>query len=178
MEIEDRLLENVLRLPEILSQEQNRKFIVFIDEFQFIRDLKVWRKGIFHTMRSIYQHQEKTTYVISGSAVGMVMDILNSKEAPFYMTFMPIHVKPFPQETAKNYLYEGFISEGFSVTERALDILVQNVDGIPAWLSYVGQKCIFNANEQKTKIINEKIASDVINKMYEDPLLISEIEKT
>jgi len=176
-EVEDKLLESILKLPEVLSQEQDKKFVVFIDEFQFIKDLKVWRKGIFHTMRSIYQHQEKTTYVISGSAIGMVMDILNSKEAPFYMTFMPIQIKPFPEETAKNYLYEGFISEGFTVTEHALDILVQNVDGIPAWLSYVGQKCIFNANEQKTRIINEKIASDVINKMYEDPLLRSEIEK-
>jgi AAA+ ATPase superfamily predicted ATPase len=177
IEIEDMLLENILKLPENLSQEHGKRFIVFIDEFQFIRDLKAWRKGIFHTMRSIYQHQEKTTYIISGSAVGMITDILNSKDAPFYMTFMPIQVKPFSQETARNYLYEGFISEGFTVTKNALDILVQNVDGIPAWLSYIGQKCIFNANEQKTRTIDEKIASDVVNKMYEDSLLISEIEK-
>ncbi|MEM3833511.1 MAG: ATP-binding protein [Thermoprotei archaeon] len=177
MEVEDRLLESILRLPEVLAQEQDKRFVVFIDEFQFVRDLKVWRRGIFHTMRSIYQHQEKTTYIISGSAVGMITDILNLKEAPFYMTFMPIHVKPFSQKIAKNYLYEGFISEGFTVTEDTLDMLVQNVDGIPAWLSYIGQKCIFNANEQKTKVIDERIASDVVSKMYEDPLLIAEIEK-
>jgi len=176
-EVEDKLLEAALRLPEALCEESGRKFVVFIDEFQFIKDLKIWRKGIFHMMRSIYQHQKKTVYVISGSAVGMISSILDSKEAPFYMAFMPVEIKPFPRETAKGYLHEGFIAEELSVAEGALDCLVQNVDGIPAWLSYIGQRCVFEANEQRIKTVNENIASKVIDKMYQDPLLRSEIEK-
>lgn len=177
VEVEDKLLEAALRLPETLSEDCGRKFVVFIDEFQFIKDLKIWRKGIFHTMRSIYQHQKKTMYVISGSAVGMISEILNSKENPFYMAFMPIEVKPFSPETAKRYLCEGFEAEKFSVADDALNLLVQSVDGVPAWLSYVGQKCIFKTKEQKVKFINGKLASDIIEKMYEDPLLRSEIER-
>lgn len=176
-DVEDKLLEVVLRLPETLSEESGRRFVVFIDEFQFIKDLKIWRRGVFHTMRSIIQHQKKTVYVISGSAVGMISNILNSKENPFYMAFMPIEVKPFPPETAKSYLAEGFNAERLSVANDALDLLTQSVDGVPAWLSYVGQKCIFKAREQKVKFINKKLASDIIKKMYDDFLLRTEIEK-
>jgi len=176
-EIEDRLLETALRLPETLSEESGKECVVFIDEFQFIKDLKVWRKGIFHTMRSIYQHQKKTVYVVSGSAVGMISDILNSRENPFYMAFMPIEVKPFSPETAKRYLRDGFDAEKLSVADEALSILVQSVDGVPAWLSYVGQKCVFKAREQKVKSADRKLASDIIEKMYVDPLLRSEIER-
>lgn len=176
-EVEDRLLEATLRLPEALCEESGRKFVVFIDEFQFIKDLKIWRKGIFHTMRSVYQHQKKTVYVISGSAVGMISDILNSKEAPFYMSFMPVEVKPFTSETSRGYLHQGFITEGLSATEDELNLLAQSVDGIPTWLSYIGQRCVFKANEQKKKTVDGNLASEVIDKMYQDPLLRSEIEK-
>jgi len=176
-EVEDKLLEAVLRLPEALSEESGRRFTVLIDEFQFIKDLKIWRKGIFHTMRSIYQHQRKTMYVISGSAVGMVTDILNSKENPFYMAFMPIEVKPFHLNAARSYLAEGFGDEKLSVNDEALDLLVQGVDGVPAWLSYVGQKCVFKARERQVKFVNGELASDVIEKMYDDSLLKSEIER-
>ena len=176
-EVEDKLLEAVLELPEALGEESGKRFAVLIDEFQFIKDLKIWRKGIFHTMRSIYQHQRKTAYVISGSAVGMVTDILNSKENPFYMAFMPIEVKPFPSDTATSYLTEGFSAEKISVNDEALGLLVQSVDGVPAWLSYVGQKCVFKARERRVESINTDLASDVVEKMYDDPMLRSEIEK-
>jgi len=176
-EIEERLLEAVLTLPEALSKESGRKVGVFIDEFQFIKDLKIWRKGIFHTMRSLYQHQKNTVYAISGSSVGLITDILDSKDNPFYMAFMPIEVKPFSLDTARNYLIEGFHGEKLSIDNKALSVLVQSVDGVPAWLSYIGQKCVFKAREQHTKSINEKIASDVVERMFDDPLLRSEIQK-
>jgi len=176
-EVEDKLLETVLKLPEALSEDSGRRFAMFIDEFQFIKDLKTWRKGIFHMMRSIYQHQRKTVYVISGSAVGMVTDILNSRENPFYMTFMPIEVKPFDSDTARGYLTEGFRAEGLLANDEALGLLVQSVDGVPTWLSYVGQKCVFKARERQDKLVDGKNASDVVEEMYDDPLLKSEIEK-
>lgn len=59
----------------------------------------------------------------------------------------------------------------------ALNLLVQNVDGIPTWLSYIGQRCVFKANERRIKMVNGNLASEVIDKMYQDPLLRSEIEK-
>lgn len=176
-ELGDKLLETVLRLPEALSKESGRKFAVFIDEFQFIKDLKVWRKGVFHTMRSVYQHQKNTNYVISGSAVGLITDILNSKENPFYMSFMPIDIKPFPVAEARSYLLKGFDTENLSVDDEALSLLAQSVDGVPTWLSYIGQKCVFEARVQRARSIDKDIASDVVERMYDDPLLRSEIEK-
>jgi hypothetical protein len=93
------------------------------------------------------------------------------------MAFMPMEVKPFRLDKAKNYLKEGFKAEGLSTNNKALNILVQSVDGIPAWLSYIGQRCVFEARERHVKTVNENIASTAVEKMYEDPILTSEIEK-
>ncbi len=171
-----RALEHALDLPQELAKRNRRKMAVFIDEFQFIADLKVAMPGILHVMRSHFQEHNRIAYVISGSSVGMLIHLIGDRQEPFYEFFLAQEVKPFDDQTATNFLTDGFKSEGVLVDAPAVEHVLARIDGIPAWLNYVGAEAIRLIKAGGRNKFTEEIADETITKLQTDPLVTKTLE--
>ncbi|BDC17267.1 ATPase [Acidianus sp. HS-5] len=129
-----------LELPEILAEKFDVRLIIAIDEFQYLNLAKQSVPEIFHVMRSKWQFQKRVSYVISGSAVGILKEIMSSRNQPFYQYFYAIRVSPFSREVSRKFLKKGFEEDGVNVSESDIEKIVEFVDGFPAWLNLVGIK--------------------------------------
>jgi AAA+ ATPase superfamily predicted ATPase len=138
-----------LELPELLAEKFNIRIVIAIDEFQYLNFAKQAVPEIFHVMRSKWQFQKRVSYVISGSAVGMLKEIMSSKNQPFYQYFYSIRVNPFNRETSKEFLRKGFETDGVKVSEEDIEKIVEYVDGFPAWLNLVGIKVELEGEVEK-----------------------------
>jgi hypothetical protein len=132
-----------------LAEKFNIRIVIAIDEFQYLNFAKQAVPEIFHVMRSKWQFQKRVSYVISGSAVGMLKEIMSSKNQPFYQYFYSIRVNPFNRETSKEFLRKGFETDGVKVSEEYIEKIVEYVDGFPAWLNLVGIKVELEGEVEK-----------------------------
>ena len=171
-----RVLEQALDLPQELAERNKRKMVIFIDEFQFIADLKVAMPGILHVMRSHFQEHDRVAYVISGSSVGMLTRLLGARQEPFYGFFLLQEVRPFDTQTALNFLRKGFRSEGIRVCPPAIDRILAHVDGIPAWLNYLGAESVRLLKARRSDELTDEIAGDAIAKLQTDPMVTKTLE--
>lgn len=171
-----RALEQVLDLPQELAKRNKRKMVVFIDEFQFIADLKVAMPGILHVMRSHFQEHDRVAYVISGSSVGMLTHLIGDRQEPFYGFFLAEEVKPFDAKTAAGFLREGFESERVQVDASAIEYILAHIDGIPAWLNYIGAEAVRLLEARKRNKFTKEIAEEIIAKLQTDPLVTKTLE--
>jgi len=141
-----------LELPEILAEKFNTRIVIAIDEFQYLNFAKQAVPEIFHVTRSKWQFHKRVSYVISGSAVGMLKEIMSSRNQPFYQYFYNIRVNPFDRKTSKDFLKKGFEVDGVKVND--IDRIVDYVDGFPAWLNLVGIKVELSKDTDVEKILS------------------------
>lgn len=171
-----RALEHSLDFPQELAKRNKRKIVIFIDEFQFISDLKVATPGILHVMRSHFQEHDSVAYVISGSSVGMLTRLIGDRQEPFYGFFLAQEVKPFNTQTATDFLQEGLRSEKVQADASAVNHVIAHIDGIPAWLNYVGAEAVRLLKARDSKKFTKEIAEEITTKLRADPLVTKTLE--
>lgn len=163
----DEEFSTALDFPQILSERLGiPRIVVSLDEFQYLRLARQAVPEIFHVMRSKWQFHRNVSYVISGSAVGMLKELLSSKNEPFYQFFYIKRVEPFDEETSKNFLRDGFKAEKVSVTEEEINEIVNYVDGFPAWLNLVGLKVV----------VERRSVREVLSSLKEDENVRTAVE--
>jgi|ECHvirMinimDraft_2_1075157.scaffolds.fasta_scaffold03018_1 AAA+ ATPase superfamily predicted ATPase len=165
----DEEFNRVLDLPQIFAERLGiERLIIAIDEFQYLKYAKQSLPEIFHLMRSKWQFQRNVSYLISGSAVGMLKEIVSGKEQPFYQFFYSMKVNPFNRETSRNFLKKGFETEGINVSDHEIEAAVDYVDGFPAWLNLVGIKAVIERRSIRQILEDLPRDENVINAIEGD----------
>ena len=158
-----------LELPEILAERLGvERVVIAVDEFQYLRFARQSVPEIFHVMRSKWQLQRRASYVISGSAIGMVREIVSSKDQPFYQFFYLMRITPFTREVSEEFLRRGFEAEGVKVSEDEIREIVDYVDGFPAWLNLVGLKVVVEGKPVKEVLRGLPKDENVVNAVEGD----------
>jgi AAA+ ATPase superfamily predicted ATPase len=156
-----------LDLPQILAEKFGiERIVIALDEFQYLKLAKQTSPEIFHVMRSKWQFHKNVTYVISGSATGMLREIINTKDQPFYQFFYLMRVNPFDEEKSKEFLKRGFEVEKVNVSDKEVEDIVSYVDGFPAWLNLVGIKVV----------VERKPINIILNSLPYDDNVVNAIE--
>ena len=119
---EDLEAKEVLSLPEKIAQDKGLQVIVCIDEFQKLAKLPDYDK-LESMMRSVWQHQQHTSYCLYGSRRHMMEDIFNSPEKPFYRFGQMYPLRKIESQHWVKYIQERFASTKKSISpEMALKI--------------------------------------------------------
>ncbi|MCD4844796.1 MAG: hypothetical protein K8R25_09950 [Methanosarcinales archaeon] len=94
------ILELVFGLLESVAIEKNSFAVVFIDEFQEILQLNNFRqiKNIIALFRANLQKQNRTRYIIAGSATRILENIICDASSPIFGHFTLRHIEPFTKE--------------------------------------------------------------------------------
>ncbi len=124
------LFASVLDLPLKLRQETGVYPIVIFDEFQHFASYRL--DSPFHILKERLFGHKDVMYLIAGSAVSIMEEILASHDSPLYGHFEVISVSSFDYETSKLFLNEKL--KGVNVPETHQNFLVSLTEGHPYYL--------------------------------------------
>lgn len=105
----EKLVNFVLDLPDKIFNENSDKIkgvIIFIDEFQIIKELDDYMDSFLWRLRSHIQNQRNVAYLFSGS-MGLQDNLISeiaSREGVFGGRMLTFHIDPFEKDTVKSYL--------------------------------------------------------------------------
>lgn len=69
-----------LQIPQRITEELGKNIVIAFDEFQQIRFLKQPYPDVLRVMRRIWQSQSMVDYVIAGSEVGIMRELLSRSD--------------------------------------------------------------------------------------------------
>jgi len=109
-ENERAVLEKILSFLDDFSSEMNVKTVIVLDEFQEIVDLNKF-KGfgngkVLGFLQNIISGQKNVRYIFTGSAVRIMVDILEDKGAPFYGRVKRFNVRSFNKDDMSKLVYK------------------------------------------------------------------------
>jgi AAA+ ATPase superfamily predicted ATPase len=121
-------LEMTLALPQGLVADEEVSITIFIDEFQNLAFLDL---PVIDFLRRRMLTDRRVSYVIAGSEVGMMKEILESSKAPLFGHFDIQRVSAFSVEDARAYLLKRLFDCGLVIGELGLSFLVTLTGGFP-----------------------------------------------
>ena len=144
---------SVFKTLKVLSEDTNFKFVIILDEFQDFAKLKRYEglKEIFSLFRAVIQERgDSASYIISGSRVHMLTEILSNGNSPLFTHFekMIIHGmdEKFSIELFTKYLKAKKIKVEKGIPENAYEI----VGGIPFYLMALAEAWMPDENIKDT----------------------------
>ncbi len=118
-----KLANFVMDLPQYIYEEYSdeiKGILIFMDEFQVIKELDNELNGFLWYLRSKIQSQKNVAYLFSGSMSikDELIEKIAGKQGAFGGRMLTIEIEPFTYETTKRYLIEKspeleFTNDGF-----------------------------------------------------------------
>ena len=157
---EEKLMDFVLDLPEEIYAENMKKIkgvLIFIDEFQIIKELNNYKESFLWKIRSHIQNQRNTAYIFSGSMSlqDKLISEIASQNGAFGGRMISININPFEKETVMNYLYEK--TPYILFTDDGFDRFYKCTSGIPAYVNIFASLLP----------VNEELDDDAIKKYFD-----------
>jgi len=105
---------------------------VFIDEIQSI-------KGIDKMLAYLYDHTQRITFVVAGSEIGVVDEVLGGKGGAMSgRLYLNVDMKPLSRESAREFLVRGFAEAGKDIPSYEINDALTKLGTLPGWLTYYG----------------------------------------
>jgi len=147
---EEILLEKVLEYPEKLGKEKDLYFLIVLDEFPYIGIR--WKETFVSRLRGIIQHQTRVMYILSGSAVSYMSDLVYSRDSPLYRQLKPIRIAPLPENIVRK-----FVQKRLNISEEVLGDYIEMTACLPDYMQRLGHILVykFGQKEIKKKMLSE-----------------------
>ena len=155
-----RYSDDVLHLPEQIAQEKGIQIVVCIDEFQQIGELS---DSVFlqKKLRSVWQHQQATSYCLFGSKKHLLMNMFNKYSMPFYKFGDVISLERIPLACWQSYIQERFINSGKEISDDFIRQIYEYVDGNSSYVQQLSW-LIWIATD---KVVNDEIFTQAKNNL-------------
>ena len=148
----------VMDLPQQIyndNKEQLKGILIFIDEFQILKQLEEDVNGFLWYIRSVIQSQKNIGYIFSGSMSvkdKLIADIAGHQGA-FGGRILNYEIKIFSFETTRNYLNEK--ADYLNFTDEGFKRFYKCTSGIPYYINSFARLLPPNEELTEEKIISE-----------------------
>ena len=148
----------VMDLPQQIYDDHAKKLkgvLIFIDEFQMLKQLEEDINGFLWYIRSIIQSQKHIGYIFSGSMSvkdELISDIAGQNGA-FGGRILNYEIKIFPYETTRQYLTEK--ADYLNFTTTGFERFYKCTKGIPYYINSFARLLPPNEELDEEKIIQE-----------------------
>ena len=143
----------------IFQQEIGLPLVVMLDEFQRLAGYQVG--DVFDHFREVIAVQDRVLYLIAGSAVGMMMDIVADKTAPLFGHFRIHHVGNFDYEDARFFLLDK-IKGTVNLKENHLNFLIDLAEGFPFYLDVLAHRITLLAGKQELHRASQSLITQAL----------------
>jgi AAA+ ATPase superfamily predicted ATPase len=146
-------IEDTMRMLGEFHKKQ--RLMIFFDEFQKIAEISdnAWLEG---TLRSEIQKQQDVPYLFCGSRRGLIVDMFQNRERPFYHMANPIEFPRFNDEFI-DWLKKRFTKVHLSISKKIIKYLLDITDWSPNYAQMIAFHLI--ANPSHNNITNETVDS-------------------
>jgi AAA+ ATPase superfamily predicted ATPase len=127
-----------LALPEQLAAVLGRTLVIALDEVQELATLGSRELEPFPVMRAVWQRHQRVAYVISGSAPGMLRELVTARTSPFFQQLELLELGPFEPADAIALLVAG-APRGRPIPRALAARMVEILGGNPFYLQIAGQ---------------------------------------
>ena len=141
--------EEILQLVETIALKKQKRIVVCIDEFQQIGEfddsLNVQKK-----LRSVWQHQQYTSYCLFGSKKHLMSNIFQRRNMPFYQFGDMLFLKKLPIEQWVSYIVSHFEADGCHISESLAAKICETVDCHSAYVQQLAWLMITKMQKGET----------------------------
>ncbi len=123
------VLQEAFEMAERIAVKDDRRLVFLLDEFQEIDQLGGER--LLRLLRSVFQRQENTTYLFSGSEPSMMKTIFADHRQAFYRFAAIWSLPEITPDEWQAYIAKKFTQFGMSVEDRAIELLIRATGGHP-----------------------------------------------
>jgi len=116
--------DEVLNLPELIAKKKKFKFIICLDEFQYLAELKGYKK-FERKMRAAWQKQKRVSYCMYGSKRHMMDQLFNSSRSPFYRFGDIMFLEKIHEKEWIKFISSKFKKTGKSISADAVRLIPQ-----------------------------------------------------
>lgn len=156
-----KLFEDTMELAEKIGKEKNLYWILMLDEFQTVNNFNK-PLDFLSAFRRHMEHQKRVVYLLTGSNIGMMENILLKR--PFG-GHIPIEwINSFDPGTSHNFLKERFQRLNRIIKDKAIEEIVSFTHGNPAYLNWLGEQCCRKIGEKKE--IKLETVREIEKKMF------------
>ena len=131
-----------MNLPQQIYEENEflyKGIIIFIDEFQIIKELGKYMDSFLWKFRSFMQDQNYVSYVLSGS-MGLQDELIYkiaSHKGVFGGRMITFQINPFDKSTVKKYLEEK--ADNLIFSKDGFERFYKCTSGIPSYINLFGR---------------------------------------
>lgn len=131
-----------MNLPNEIYHENKDKIsgvMVFVDEFQIIKELSNYMESFLWKFRSFIQDHSNVAYILSGSMSlqDELISQIASQGGVFGGRMITFHINPFTKKTVREYLLEK--APNLLLTEDGFEQFYQCTSGIPSYINFFGR---------------------------------------
>jgi AAA+ ATPase superfamily predicted ATPase len=111
--------------------------VIELDEVQ---ELSTISGRLLKLLANIFNTHPNIVFVFTGSLFGLMKTLLEpASSSPLYgRSPAKLYLQPFENETAKQFLTKGFKEHNLTIKDTTINEAVENLDGIPGWLTLYG----------------------------------------
>lgn len=142
--------EEILSLPERIAQKRGIHIIVCIDEFQQIGEFPD-SITVQKRLRSIWQHQRRTSYCLFGSKKHLMSKLFYSRSLPFYQFGEMLFLKKIPTEKWVPFIVSRFASVGKQISEPLATKICTTVDNYSAYVQQLAWNVLAVSSDTVTE---------------------------
>lgn len=125
----DEALALALEYADRWAARQGAPFVVLLDEFQELE--RLGGTPLIKKLRSIFQAQERCTYLLLGSQESTLKTLFSDRRQAFYRFASIKALPPVPGEAWLEYLRGKYESVGIKTSTVALEIMIRETGGHP-----------------------------------------------
>lgn len=158
------LIQKSFELPDKLAKELNIKFVIFLDEFQAILGLNNYReiKDVLGSIRTFFEHTENVMWVISGSAISLMLDITSNSKSPFFELFTNIKLDFFSKGNTLKHINKIERMYGVKVSPTIKEKIFLFTRGHPFYVFCITEKLCTISKDPKLRNLTTAIFEEIL----------------
>ncbi len=156
--------EEILQLVENIAIKKKKRILVCIDEFQQIGEFPE-SLAVQKRLRTVWQHQQLTSYCLFGSKKHMMSSIFQKRNMPFYQFGDTLFLKLIATEQWTPYIISHFEQFGRKISEAQAEWICNTVENHSAYVQQLAWMvfCLVNPGEEVTEDILQSALSDLFD---------------
>jgi hypothetical protein len=163
---ENDLLTEALEFPEKYAAKQNKRLVIFFDEFSDVPKLN--GGTLLKKMRAAFQIHKHVCYFFAGSQESLMQTIFLDRRQPFYHFCSPHFLDVVPPETFGRYIKNTMQTQNISMGDKALEELLTKTQGHPYYTQFLCRLVLAQAKEKESG----NITQDLVQEAYEELLMV------
>lgn len=154
-------MAQLLALPEQIATASDKRFLICLDEFATLANFDL---PVLDLLRQRIMEDHHVRYIIAGSAIGTMQEVLEDSAAPLFGHFDVVWINAFAYEEARLFLRQLSDRAGIAVPELFLNFLIEFTAGFPYYLAVLAESTIFFCLEAKKGTVEANCVISALQK--------------